>query len=109
MLVDEATQKEIEQELAKEEEFQQNRTPVKRRRKQERQFVVLVTSRVTLIPLNLSDCWLHGDMQQFWAGGDDRCLNWHTFSTHLIPFCLPFSIDHFLFYTFLIQFFLTYH
>jgi hypothetical protein len=71
--------------------------------------VVSVTSMVTLIPLTLSDCWLHRDMQQFWVGGDDGCLNWHTFNTRLIPFCLPFSIDHFLFDTFLIQFCLTFH
>jgi hypothetical protein len=43
-------------------------------------------------------------MQQFWVGGDDGCLNWNTFNTLLIPFWLPFSNDHFLFDTFLIQF-----
>jgi hypothetical protein len=70
---------------------------------------VSVTSMDTLISLTLSDCWLHRDMQQFWAGGDDGCLNWHTFNTRLVPFSLPFSTDHFLFDTFLIQFCLTFH
>jgi hypothetical protein len=58
-------------------------TPLKRRRKQQKMNMVLLTSMVTMVPIN---------SKLFWAGGDDGCLNWHTFSTHLIPFSYHFPL-----------------